>query len=156
MCRPIKFYLCNVMRNMNFFRYLQNWAAGRLCVCQTQTDITMTNNAALVTTMLLPPPRSWLPSKARFASTFLGWKQGNSIGSLRTHTSAKKCWHRYSTFLSTTPAVKDGILSVNGKDVLFDVPDNVMVTPLTNSAAFIGATSMVMASRHVFKLGLIR
>ncbi|PQM36337.1 putative galactinol--sucrose galactosyltransferase 2 [Prunus yedoensis var. nudiflora] len=51
---------------------------------------------------------------------------------------------------------EDGVLSVNGKEVLTKVPENVVVTPLTNSSAFVGATSEIASSRHVFKLGVIR
>lgn len=58
-------------------------------------------------------------------------------------------------FIGTRPALKDGALSVNGKDVLTDVPKNVVVTPLTKSSVFVGATSKVEGSRHVFRLGVI-
>lgn len=59
-------------------------------------------------------------------------------------------------FIGTRPALKEGALSIDGKDVLTDVPENVVVTPLTNSSAFVGATSNVKASRHVFSLGVIQ
>ena len=59
-------------------------------------------------------------------------------------------------FVTTKPAIKDGVLSINGKDALSSVPDNVVVTPLSNSSAFVGATSTVPDSRHVFRLGLIQ
>lgn len=58
-------------------------------------------------------------------------------------------------FLSTKPVLKNGTLSINGKDALTGVPDNVVVTPLTNSSAFVGATSADANSRLVFKLGVI-
>lgn len=59
-------------------------------------------------------------------------------------------------FLCARPALKDGALCVNGTDLLTGVPENVVVTPLTSSSAFIGVTSKIMCSRHVFKLGLIQ
>jgi len=59
-------------------------------------------------------------------------------------------------FIGTRPVLKEGALSVDGKDVLTDVPENVVVTPLTNSSAFVGATSNVEGSRHVFTLGVIQ
>ncbi|KAL5574811.1 hypothetical protein UlMin_016510 [Ulmus minor] len=59
-------------------------------------------------------------------------------------------------FLSSKPILKDGTLSISGNDTLTSVPDNVVVTPLTNSSAFVGATSVEAKSRHVFKLGDIR
>lgn len=59
-------------------------------------------------------------------------------------------------FVSAKPVLEDGVLSVNGKEVLTKVPENVVVTPLTNSSAFVGATSETATSRHVFKLGVIR
>lgn len=68
----------------------------------------------------------------------------------------RKTWTRHSMFLSTKPALKDGTLSFNGSDALTNVPDNVVVTPFTNSSAFVGATSKDASSRHVFKLGVIR
>jgi hypothetical protein len=58
-------------------------------------------------------------------------------------------------FLRTRPVLKDGTLSIKEKVALKDVPDNVVVTPLTNSSAFVGATSTEATSRHVFKLGVI-
>lgn len=59
-------------------------------------------------------------------------------------------------FLSTKPVLKDGSLSFSGMDALTSVPDNVVLTPFTNSSAFVGATSTEASSRHVFKLGEIR
>ncbi|GMY36565.1 probable galactinol--sucrose galactosyltransferase 2 [Fagus crenata] len=64
---------------------------------------------------------------------------------------------RQSMFLNAKPVLKDGTLSINGKEALTGVPDNVVVTPLTDSSAFVGATSTEDAtSRHVFKLGVIQ
>ncbi|EXB64620.1 hypothetical protein L484_017952 [Morus notabilis] len=63
---------------------------------------------------------------------------------------------RHSMFLSSKPVLKDGTLSISGKEALTEVPENVVVTPLTNSSAFVGATSTDSSSRHVFKLGVIR
>ncbi|XP_015879986.2 probable galactinol--sucrose galactosyltransferase 2 [Ziziphus jujuba] len=68
----------------------------------------------------------------------------------------RKTWSRHSMFLSTKPVLKDGALSFNGTDALTSVPDNVVVTPFTNSSAFVGATSKEASSRQVFKLGVIR
>lgn len=59
-------------------------------------------------------------------------------------------------FLNQKPTVKDGVLSINGRDALAGVPDNVVVTPWTDSSAFLGATSTHSTSRHVFKLGVIQ
>lgn len=59
-------------------------------------------------------------------------------------------------FLNTKPVLKDGTLSINGKEALTGVPDNVVITPLTDSSAFVGAISTGDASsRLVFKLGVI-
>lgn len=70
----------------------------------------------------------------------------------------QKTWKKPSSvFLTTKPVIKDGVLSINGTDALTGVPDNVVVTPLSNSsAAFVGATSTLPDSRHVFRLGLIQ
>lgn len=59
-------------------------------------------------------------------------------------------------FVNGTPVLKDGNLRINGKDALTDVPGNVVVTPFTNTSAFVGATATSADSRHVFKLGVIQ
>lgn len=58
-------------------------------------------------------------------------------------------------FLKAAPAVKNGILSIRGKETLVGVPDNVVITPCSDSSAFLGATSAESNSRHVFTLGSI-
>ncbi|PIN13264.1 Galactinol--sucrose galactosyltransferase [Handroanthus impetiginosus] len=62
---------------------------------------------------------------------------------------------RFFMFLKTAPAVKDGVLSFNGKNAVVGVPDNVVITPWADSSAFLGAVSSESNSRHVFKLGVI-
>lgn len=59
-------------------------------------------------------------------------------------------------FLGARPVLKEGAISVNGNDVVKEVPENIVVTPVTNSSAYVGGTSTVQASRHVFRLGVIR
>lgn len=61
-----------------------------------------------------------------------------------------------SVLVDTKPVVKDGVLSYNGNNALTGIPDNVVVTPWSNSSFFLGATSTQSTSRHVFKLGLIQ
>ncbi|XAR53893.1 Galactinol--sucrose galactosyltransferase [Bertholletia excelsa] len=102
-----------------------------------------------------------LQLNARFSS-FLGYTSTiqnprilsvSSRGSLQFH----KAWRcSTSTFLNSKPVIKDGVLSVNGREALSGVPDNVIVTPWTDSSAFVGATSSHSGSRHVFKLGVIQ
>ncbi|TYI81986.1 hypothetical protein E1A91_D05G191500v1 [Gossypium mustelinum] len=58
--------------------------------------------------------------------------------------------------LATRPLLKDRNLSINGKEALKDVPENIVVMPLTDTSAFVGATSPHASSRHVFKLGVIK
>lgn len=58
-------------------------------------------------------------------------------------------------FVKAAPAVKDGVLSLYGKNALLGVPENVVVTPWSDSSAFLGAVSAERKSRHVFKLGVI-
>ncbi|KAK6148258.1 hypothetical protein DH2020_019170 [Rehmannia glutinosa] len=63
--------------------------------------------------------------------------------------------------VTAAPCIKDGSLMVNGKVVLTGVPPNVAVYPVTDgssssSAAFIGASSSVPSSRHVFGLGVLQ
>ncbi|XP_027931803.1 probable galactinol--sucrose galactosyltransferase 2 [Vigna unguiculata] len=63
---------------------------------------------------------------------------------------------RHSMFVNAKTLLKDGILSVDGKDALRGVPENVVVTPFTASSAFIGASCAHASSRLVFKLGVIQ
>lgn len=62
---------------------------------------------------------------------------------------------RYSMFLKAKPVFEAGILSFNGKNVVSGVPENVVMTPWSESSAFLGAISGESSSRHVFKLGVI-
>ncbi|KAL0310807.1 UNVERIFIED_CONTAM: putative galactinol--sucrose galactosyltransferase 2 [Sesamum angustifolium] len=62
---------------------------------------------------------------------------------------------RHSMFLKAVPVVQNGILSFNGTEALVGVPDNVVITPGSDSSAFLGAISTQSSSRHVFKLGVI-
>ncbi|XP_018730644.2 probable galactinol--sucrose galactosyltransferase 2 isoform X2 [Eucalyptus grandis] len=99
-------------------------------------------------------PLSSLPLNARLSpfrcSHRRSWRPVEASRSTSTTT-----W-KHSMFIGTRPVLKEGALSVDGKDVLTDVPENVVVTPLTNSSAFVGATSNVEGSRHVFTLGVIQ
>lgn len=56
-------------------------------------------------------------------------------------------------FLKTPPEVKDGLLSFNGTPALVGVPENVVLTSLEDSSAFLGASCSGSKSRHVFKIG---
>ncbi|KAF7123407.1 hypothetical protein RHSIM_Rhsim12G0169600 [Rhododendron simsii] len=57
--------------------------------------------------------------------------------------------------VTATPCVKDGCLLVNGKVVSTGVPSNVVVSPVSGGAAFLGATSSVPSCRHSFSLGIL-
>ncbi|KAL2459498.1 putative galactinol--sucrose galactosyltransferase 2 [Forsythia ovata] len=61
------------------------------------------------------------------------------------------------------PCIKDGSLVINGKVLLSGVPSNVVVSPVTaagssssSPAAFLGASSCIPSSRHVFSLGVLQ
>ncbi|OVA19719.1 Glycosyl hydrolases 36 [Macleaya cordata] len=58
--------------------------------------------------------------------------------------------------LSAKPTIRNGNLRINGKDVLSNVPENVLITPWTNGSVFVGATSTETNCRHVFKLGVLQ
>ncbi|PON90338.1 Glycosyl hydrolase [Trema orientale] len=103
------------------------------------------------TTMFSPSPRA-LQLNFHFSPSLATNQKLFSRGLVRINT---KAW-RHSMFLSSKPVLKDGALSIGGKDALTGVPDNVVVTPLTNSSAFVGATSVDESSRLVFKLGVIQ
>ncbi|KAF6153868.1 hypothetical protein GIB67_001101 [Kingdonia uniflora] len=63
---------------------------------------------------------------------------------------------RQSIPLRAKPVIKDDVFKINGQDVLTSVPDNVTVTPFTDTSAFVGATSTEKNCRHVFKLGVLQ
>ncbi|KAK7281976.1 hypothetical protein RIF29_10401 [Crotalaria pallida] len=62
--------------------------------------------------------------------------------------------------ITAVPTVKDGCLTVGGKVVLTHVPENIVVSHVGSgtegSAAFLGSTSTLQNSRHVFTLGNLR
>ncbi|XP_022889901.1 probable galactinol--sucrose galactosyltransferase 2 isoform X2 [Olea europaea var. sylvestris] len=65
--------------------------------------------------------------------------------------------------VTAIPCIKDRSLMINGKVLLSGVPSEVTVYPLTaagssscSSAAFLGASSCVPSSRHVFSLGVLQ
>ncbi|KAK4438452.1 putative galactinol--sucrose galactosyltransferase 2 [Sesamum alatum] len=65
--------------------------------------------------------------------------------------------------VAAAPCINDGSLMANGKVVLTGVPSNVAVYPVADglssssslSAAFLGASSSIPSSRHVFGLGVL-
>lgn len=94
--------------------------------------------------------RSFLPS---FSGQSLRFHPHRST--LRLNKCHSNKW-KHSMFIGTRPLLKDGILSLNGKEVITGVPENVFLTPATDSSAFLGASSTESSSRHVFKLGVIQ
>ncbi|KAF5207735.1 Galactinol--sucrose galactosyltransferase [Thalictrum thalictroides] len=72
-----------------------------------------------------------------------------------------KTW-KHSMCLSLKVSVarsitKEGnFLKANNKNVLTNVPDNVVLTPWTDGSAFVGATWDEQSSRHVFNLGVLQ
>ncbi|KAG5561022.1 hypothetical protein RHGRI_004147 [Rhododendron griersonianum] len=100
-----------------------------------------------------PPPPSLrnLKNACCFSPFILGSSYHHRVISVQS----QRTW-RPVMFLNQKPTVKDGVLSINGRDALAGVPDNVVVTPWTDSSAFLGATSAHSTSRHVFKLGVIQ
>ncbi|XP_039141400.1 LOW QUALITY PROTEIN: probable galactinol--sucrose galactosyltransferase 2 [Dioscorea cayenensis subsp. rotundata] len=73
------------------------------------------------------------------------------------HQKFPRPWrHSLSLVSALKPLVKDGVLKINDKEALKNVPDNVLVSkPVDGSAVFLGAVSDEMSSRHVFKLGVL-
>ncbi|KAK1273993.1 hypothetical protein QJS04_geneDACA007847 [Acorus gramineus] len=57
---------------------------------------------------------------------------------------------------AAAPSLRDGVLEVNGRGALIGVPDNVVVSPMANGSAFLGAVSDEVKCRHVFNLGILR
>ncbi|XP_017604223.1 probable galactinol--sucrose galactosyltransferase 2 [Gossypium arboreum] len=104
---------------------------------------------------------SLLPNISTFCTPFVPISNNLSQDKFNffSHTSLfltrNQKW-RQNMLLATRPLLKDGNLSINGKEVLKDVPDNIVVMPLTDTSAFVGATSPHASSRHVFKLGVIK
>ncbi|XP_042039687.1 probable galactinol--sucrose galactosyltransferase 2 [Salvia splendens] len=77
-------------------------------------------------------------------------------GFLRLRRTSRCGGARWSMFVKAPPTLKNGVLTFNGRDTLLGVPENVLLTPCSDSAAFLGALSSQTSSRHVFKLGLIQ
>ncbi|TYG90829.1 hypothetical protein ES288_A12G213900v1 [Gossypium darwinii] len=57
--------------------------------------------------------------------------------------------------ITAAPCVNDGCLMVRGKVVLTHVPTNIILSPGISGAAFLGSTSPIPTSRHVFTLGIL-
>ncbi|KAK8353912.1 hypothetical protein V6Z12_A05G189900 [Gossypium hirsutum] len=104
---------------------------------------------------------SLLPNISTFCTPFVPISNNLSQDKFNffSHTSLfltrNQKW-RQNMLLATRPLLKDGNLSINGKEVLKDVPENIVVMPLTDTSAFVGATSPHASCRHVFKLGVIK
>ncbi|XP_031479166.1 probable galactinol--sucrose galactosyltransferase 2 [Nymphaea colorata] len=61
--------------------------------------------------------------------------------------------------ITAVPSIRKRILTVRGKPILTNVPENVVVSspqPPGHAAAFLGATSSVADSRHIFSLGILQ
>ncbi|KAH1246145.1 putative galactinol--sucrose galactosyltransferase 2 [Glycine max] len=59
--------------------------------------------------------------------------------------------------ITAAPTVKDRCLEVRGKVILTHVTGNIVVSPVVGTeSAFLGATSTVSSSRHVFDLGILQ
>ncbi|KAE8730905.1 putative galactinol--sucrose galactosyltransferase 2 [Hibiscus syriacus] len=58
--------------------------------------------------------------------------------------------------ITAAPCVKDGRLMVRGKVVLTEVPSNIIVSQGISGSAFLGSTSAIPSSRHVFNLGILQ
>ncbi|KAG4387682.1 hypothetical protein GLYMA_09G016600v4 [Glycine max] len=112
-----------------------------------------TSTTHLFQTRMFFPPTTIAPLTSPF-STFLGPHQRLLSKGCRRIGQRRRC--RHSMFVNAKLLLKDGTLSVNGKDALKGVPENVVVTPFTGSSAFIGATCADASSRLVFKLGVIQ
>ncbi|ERN19108.1 probable galactinol--sucrose galactosyltransferase 2 [Amborella trichopoda] len=68
----------------------------------------------------------------------------------------KRDFARCRMTVSSRPWIEDACLKINGCDALTGVPDNVLVSPASNSSVFLGAVSKEKRSRHVFKLGVLQ
>ncbi|CAA3028949.1 probable galactinol--sucrose galactosyltransferase 2 [Olea europaea subsp. europaea] len=100
--------------------------------------------------MVACPSLRNLQFKVHSSSPFFPYKRRIfPNGHLRINKKSQHCM-----FLKK-PIVKDGVLSFNGRDALIGVPDNVIITPWSESSAFLGATASESSFRHVFKLGVI-
>ncbi|XP_065874401.1 probable galactinol--sucrose galactosyltransferase 2 [Euphorbia lathyris] len=53
------------------------------------------------------------------------------------------------------PTIDNGCLTVRGNIVFTGVPDNVVVSPVNDDSAFLGATATTPSSRHVFTIGIL-
>ncbi|WJX33145.1 galactinol--sucrose galactosyltransferase [Trifolium repens] len=58
--------------------------------------------------------------------------------------------------ITVLPTIKDDCLMIRGNVILTRVPENIVVSPVSTASAFLGATSPIPSSRHVFTLGILR
>ncbi|XP_027358745.1 probable galactinol--sucrose galactosyltransferase 2 [Abrus precatorius] len=58
--------------------------------------------------------------------------------------------------ITAVPTIKDDCLMVRGKVVLTRVPPNIVLSTAGTGSVFLGATSTVQSSRHVFTLGILQ
>jgi hypothetical protein len=58
--------------------------------------------------------------------------------------------------ITVVPTIKDNCLMIRGNVILTRVPENILVSPVSTTSAFLGATSPIPSSRHVFTLGTLR
>ncbi|XP_050228226.1 probable galactinol--sucrose galactosyltransferase 2 [Mercurialis annua] len=101
-----------------------------------------------------PPVPSSSSSSLSFNTSSCSFFSYNS--QLRLSKRNADTW-RHSMFVSTKPVLQNEALAFNGKPILTQVPDNVLVTPLPDSSAcYLGVSSLETSSRHVLKLGLVR
>lgn len=108
---------------------------------------------------------------SRFSHNLTNYTSASSNRSIPTEgkdfsaTTTDKLKGEAKMTVGGEPCIKDGSIMVNGRVVLTGVPSNVSVYPVTDglsssssssSPAFIGASSSVPGSRHVFGLGVLQ
>ncbi|EPS67528.1 hypothetical protein M569_07242 [Genlisea aurea] len=81
-------------------------------------------------------------------SPFLSSKFPNGVSRFSARSFGKS-----SVFLKRPPSLENGILTLDGAPALVGVPENVSITPCSESSAFLGANCDERKSRHVFKIG---
>lgn len=120
----------------------------------TQLVHTTTTTAAANVLSLLPNISTFCTPFAP-SSNNLSQDKFNFFSHRSLFLTRNQKWRQHM-LLATRPLLKDRNLSINGKEALKDVPENIVVMPLTDTSAFVGATSPHATSRHVFKLGVIK
>ncbi|MFQ6639404.1 hypothetical protein Gotur_015479 [Gossypium turneri] len=101
-----------------------------------------TTTAAAANVLSLLPNISTFCTPFEPSSNNLSQDKFNFFSHRSLFLTRNQKWRQHM-LLATRPLLKDGNLSINGKEALKDVPENIVVMPLTDTSAFVGYPAVV-------------